>query len=120
MIDPESGRPQYRQLADQLRKRIMSGDLAPGQPIPSEERLRQESGLSRTSVRQAVAILRAEGLVSVEQRPGEPRRTYVLPRDRQVTVYPGDLVTTTGSVVVTRANGKVENYPTGTVVVPAS
>lgn len=119
MIDSTSGRPQYRQLADQLRERIVSGELAAGQPIPSEERLRQDSGLSRTSVRQAVAILRAEGLVGVEQRPGEPRRTYVLRRDRRIVIYPGDVVTTTGAVVVTRADGKAENYPAGTVILPA-
>ncbi len=63
----------FRQLADLLRDRITSGDIAPGASLPSELRLAQEHGLSRTSVRQAIAILRSEGLVIVEP----PRGTFV-------------------------------------------
>ncbi|TYC06497.1 winged helix-turn-helix transcriptional regulator [Micromonospora sp. WP24] len=73
MIDPSADRAVFRQLADLLRDRITSGDLAPGASLPSELRLAQEHGLSRTSVRQAVALLRAEGLVIVEP----PRGTFV-------------------------------------------
>ncbi|GGM31130.1 MULTISPECIES: GntR family transcriptional regulator [Micromonospora] len=73
MIDPSSDRAVFRQLADLLRDRITSGDIAPGASLPSELRLAQEHGLSRTSVRQAIAILRSEGLVIVEP----PRGTFV-------------------------------------------
>ncbi|MDW3845253.1 winged helix-turn-helix domain-containing protein [Micromonospora sp. BRA006-A] len=73
MIDPSADRAVFRQLADLLRDRITSGDLAPGASLPSELRLAQEYGLSRTSVRQAVALLRSEGLVIVEP----PRGTFV-------------------------------------------
>ena len=72
----------FRQLADLLRDQIASGELAPGDPLPSELRLAQEYGLSRTSVRQAIAILRAEGLINVER----PRGTFVRPAEATETV----------------------------------
>lgn len=81
----------FRQLADLLRDRITSGDLAPGASLPSELRLAQQYGLSRTSVRQAVALLRSEGLVIVEP----PRGTFVRavePTDT-VTLLKGDTAT---------------------------
>ncbi|WP_326555147.1 GntR family transcriptional regulator [Micromonospora sp. NBC_01813] len=73
MIDPNADRAVFRQLADLLRNRILSGELQPGASLPSELRMAQEYGLSRTSVRQAVSILRSEGLVSVQR----PRGTFV-------------------------------------------
>ncbi|GGK89817.1 winged helix-turn-helix domain-containing protein [Mangrovihabitans endophyticus] len=73
MIDPSADRAVFRQLADLLREAIESGELGPGEPLPSELRLAQEHGISRTTVRQAIAQLRTEGLVSVER----PRGTFV-------------------------------------------
>jgi DNA-binding transcriptional regulator YhcF (GntR family) len=73
MIDPSADRAVFRQLADLLRDQIESGDLGPGEPLPSELRLAQEYGISRTTVRQAIAQLRTEGLVTVER----PRGTFV-------------------------------------------
>jgi DNA-binding FadR family transcriptional regulator len=73
MIDPSADRAVFRQLADLLRDRIQSGQLGPGEPLPSELRLAQEYGISRTTVRQAIAQLRTEGLVTVDR----PRGTFV-------------------------------------------
>src|SRR3954452_23003373 len=73
MIDPSADRAVFRQLADLLRDQIESGELGPGEPLPSELRLAQEYGISRTTVRQAIAQLRTEGLVNVER----PRGTFV-------------------------------------------
>ncbi|MFG1774868.1 GntR family transcriptional regulator [Micromonospora sp. NPDC049048] len=91
MIDPSADRAVFRQLADLLRDRIASGDLAPGASLPSELRLAQEYGLSRTSVRQAVALLRSEGLVIVEP----PRGTFVraVEPTETVTLLKGDTAT---------------------------
>src|SRR5215213_8982059 len=81
MIDPSADRAVFRQLADLLRNQIQSGQLGPGDPLPSELRLAQEYGISRTTVRQAIAQLRTEGLVSVER----PRGTFVrVPEEIQV------------------------------------
>ena len=55
-------------LADQLRRRIRSGELGEGQVLPAERELVMQTGLSRMSVREALRILEAEGLI--ETRPG--------------------------------------------------
>lgn len=55
-------------LADRLRRQILGGAVAPGAPLPAERDLVVQTGLSRGSVREALRILEAEGLVST--RPG--------------------------------------------------
>ncbi len=56
--------------SEALRDRIASGAIAPGQRLPSEARLCEEFGVSRTVVREAVAVLRADGLVEARQGAG--------------------------------------------------
>ncbi|QOC89893.1 winged helix-turn-helix domain-containing protein [Micromonospora craniellae] len=65
MIDPASGVPVYRQLADVLRARIVAGEWLPGARLPSETRLVQEYGIGRTTVRRAIAALRSAGVIEV-------------------------------------------------------
>jgi GntR family transcriptional regulator len=55
--------PRYRLVADELRRRISVGAIAPGGKLPSETDLIREFSLSRGMVREALALLRAEGLV---------------------------------------------------------
>lgn len=55
-------------LADQLRAHILDGTIADGAPLPAERDLVMQTGLSRGSVREALRILQAEGLVAT--RPG--------------------------------------------------
>ena len=50
-------------IATTLREEIRSGRLPPGSPLPSEARLSARFGVSRGTVRQALAALRSEGLV---------------------------------------------------------
>ena len=69
-IDPTSDRPAYRQIADRLRAAITSGELAPGSQLPSERMLIEQYGAARGTVRQAIALLRSEGLVQVEHGRG--------------------------------------------------
>jgi GntR family transcriptional regulator len=59
-LDPT---PLYEQLAAVLRQMIMSGQLRPRDPVPSESQLQQEHGVSRGTIRRALEILRDEGLV---------------------------------------------------------
>jgi GntR family transcriptional regulator len=66
------GRTKIREVADDLRARILSGELAPGDLVPSEPELMQQYGYSRDTVRKAVAILLNEGLITNGQ--GRPRR----------------------------------------------
>jgi GntR family transcriptional regulator len=69
-LDPTSDRPAYRQLADRLRAAIESGEVGPGEQLPSERVLMDESGTARGTVRQAIALLKAEGLIDIEHGRG--------------------------------------------------
>ncbi|HUY50583.1 MAG TPA: GntR family transcriptional regulator [Streptosporangiaceae bacterium] len=62
MIDPVGG-PAYRRVADDLRRKIASGELPLGSAIPSTAQLSEIYGVSTTVVRAAVAQLRGDGLV---------------------------------------------------------
>jgi DNA-binding FadR family transcriptional regulator len=57
-------------LVHRLAEEIRSGRLAPGARLPTEQDLMREAGVSRTVVREAVAALRAEGLVFTRQGVG--------------------------------------------------
>jgi DNA-binding FadR family transcriptional regulator len=74
-----SARKLSRGLFEQLAEQIKSGRLAPGSRLPTEEALTRAARVSRTVVREAVAALRAEGLVITRQGVGafvsaEPQR----------------------------------------------
>jgi GntR family transcriptional repressor for pyruvate dehydrogenase complex len=59
-----------RRLFEQLAGEIRSGRFAPGARLPTEQALAQGARVSRTVVREAVAALRAEGLVVTRQGVG--------------------------------------------------
>src|ERR1700760_240127 len=61
--------PMYRQIAEDLRAQIEGGDLEPGQQLRTEIELREHYGASRNTIRDAVKLLTAWGLV--ETRPGQ-------------------------------------------------
>jgi GntR family transcriptional regulator len=67
-IDRESAVPPYRQLYEILKEKIDSGAIPAGRRLPSELTMEAEYGLSRDTIRKAVAVLREEGLV--ETVPG--------------------------------------------------
>jgi GntR family transcriptional regulator len=62
-IDHEGDVPVYIQLADILRARIESGELAPRRPVPSKRTLMQQYEVAGGTVDKAIGILRDEGLV---------------------------------------------------------
>jgi GntR family transcriptional regulator len=62
-IDHGAALPAWRQAAAILRARILDGRIPPGRVIPSETQVGQELEIARGTVRKAVALLRAEGLV---------------------------------------------------------
>jgi DNA-binding FadR family transcriptional regulator len=57
-------------LFEQLAEQIKSGKLSPGERLPTEQELTRAARVSRTVVREAVAALRAEGLVVTRQGVG--------------------------------------------------
>ncbi len=67
--------PKYQRIADALRREIKTGEYKPGDRLPAEtallERFRDEFGtLSLPTLRQAISVLRAEGLVESQQGIG--------------------------------------------------
>lgn len=75
----QDGRPLHHQILDELRRQIHSGDLGPGDALPSESDLMERFGVARGTVRQALAALRADGSV------GGPRGRPPVVRDRRLT-----------------------------------
>src|SRR5467141_457278 len=59
-----------RRLFEQLAEQIKGGRLTPGARLPTEQELTRAARVSRTVVREAVAALRAEGLVITRQGVG--------------------------------------------------
>lgn len=57
-------------LVSELREQLVTGKLAPGQKLPTESRLTEAYGVSRTVVREAIATLAADGLVEPRQGAG--------------------------------------------------
>ena len=57
-------------MVDRLAEQIMSGKLPVGAKLPSEQEMMKGMGVSRTVVREAVAALRARGLVITRQGAG--------------------------------------------------
>jgi GntR family transcriptional regulator, transcriptional repressor for pyruvate dehydrogenase complex len=57
-------------VVERIAAEIHSGRLAPGSRLPTEQELMAAMGVSRTVVREAVAALRAEGLVRTRQGSG--------------------------------------------------
>jgi GntR family transcriptional regulator, transcriptional repressor for pyruvate dehydrogenase complex len=58
------------EVVDRLAEQIMSGKLPVGAKLPSEQEMMKGMGVSRTVVREAVAALRARGLVITRQGAG--------------------------------------------------
>jgi GntR family transcriptional regulator len=67
-INTGSTEPIYRQLIEQVRRRIASGQLSAGQEIPSVRELAQALAVHPMTVSKAFGLLEAEGLL--ERRRG--------------------------------------------------
>jgi GntR family transcriptional repressor for pyruvate dehydrogenase complex len=55
--------PAYQALADHLRAQITSGALRPGDRLPTEPQLCAQSGVSRSTVREALRLLASQNLI---------------------------------------------------------
>ncbi|MGF7234555.1 MAG: FadR/GntR family transcriptional regulator [Frankia sp.] len=60
-------REKPQQIADELRQLIVRGDLSEGESLGREPDLVDRFGVSRPSLREALRILEAEGLISVKR-----------------------------------------------------
>jgi len=73
--------PAYRRIAEDVRKRITSGELPPGSLLPTQQELSDRYGVARMTARQAIAELENEGLVTSQQGKGATVRS------RQSMIY---------------------------------
>ncbi|HEX9354372.1 MAG TPA: GntR family transcriptional regulator, partial [Streptosporangiaceae bacterium] len=79
--------PLYRQIADALRRKIDSGQLAPGDQLPTEDELMETYQASRNTVRGAIKQLTIRGVVNTLHGKG----TFVTERvDPLVTTLTTD------------------------------
>ncbi|TQM15272.1 GntR family transcriptional regulator [Pseudonocardia kunmingensis] len=91
-MDPdESDRP-YLRVAGAIRSRIVSGDLRPGERVPSTRQVVRDFGVAMATATRALAVLRDEGLVvtrpgsgTVVRSPEPPSRRSPRSRDRDLT-----------------------------------
>lgn len=85
-VDPTSDRPVFRQIADWLRGQIVDGTLPKGSKLPSESELVQRFATTRTTARQALGVLKGEGLIVSEHGRGafvrQPPPVHRLAHDR--------------------------------------
>ncbi|MGW1339998.1 FadR/GntR family transcriptional regulator [Kribbella sp. NPDC002412] len=58
------------EVVEELKRRILSAEISPGDKLPAENSLVEEFGVSRTVVREAVSRLQAAGLVETFQGRG--------------------------------------------------
>lgn len=72
--------PRFLQIADTLRARILSGELAAGDPLPSQAKLAGAERVARETVRRALAELRDEGLIVERERAVPIVRARTPPR----------------------------------------
>jgi GntR family transcriptional repressor for pyruvate dehydrogenase complex len=67
------------QIAEQIRSSILAGEFAPGAKLPPERELAEMFGVSRPSVREALNMLSAAGLVESYQGGGTVVKSLVEP-----------------------------------------
>jgi DNA-binding FadR family transcriptional regulator len=71
LLRPLAPSPKLTQVVlERISGEIMGGRLAPGDKLPTEQQLMNAYGVSRTVVREAVAALKADGLVRTRQGSG--------------------------------------------------
>ncbi|KUN88241.1 GntR family transcriptional regulator [Streptomyces bungoensis] len=78
---PQRSRTSHREVADELRARIRSGVLRPGQRMPTQAKLADEFGVERGAVRQALRILQSEHLLTNVSK-GSPATVAAVPGRR--------------------------------------
>lgn len=105
-----AGRPKMAEVvAEQIRVRIARGELAAGDPLPSESQLLEEHGVARPTMREALRILESEGLLTVKRgKHGGPR--IALPQVTGVARQAGFLLQVQGTTLadVYRARRVIE------------
>jgi GntR family transcriptional regulator len=70
ILNPQSGTPIYRQLAEQVRRMVASGQLAAGAELPSVRELALQHAVNPMTISKAYSLLEIEGVL--ERQRGKP------------------------------------------------
>ena len=70
ILQPSSGVPIYRQLIDQVRRMVASGQLPTGAALPSVREVAAEYTVNPTTISKAYSLLEGEGLL--QRNRGKP------------------------------------------------
>ncbi len=69
-IAEDNSKKTHELVADELRRRIVSGDLQVGERLPPEDELNQLFGVARTTLREALRVLESQGLIEIRRGRG--------------------------------------------------
>ena len=70
ILNPNSGIPIYRQILEQVRRQVASGQLKPGDGMPSVREVALAHAVNPMTISKAYSLLQAEGLL--EHNRGKP------------------------------------------------
>jgi GntR family transcriptional regulator len=78
-LNPQSGIPIYRQLAEQVRRMVAGGQLKAGDELPSVRELALEHAVNPMTISKAYSLLEVEGLLARQR--GKPMQ--IAPQNQQ-------------------------------------
>ena len=61
-------------VVDLIMNYLLSGDLKPGDKLPTEHEFAKQLGVGRNSIREAIKMLSSIGVVKVKRGPPQPAR----------------------------------------------
>lgn len=77
MLAPKVTKKAHEVVADQIRQRIVAGELVEGQRLSPEDDLTAQFGVARTTLREALRVLESQGLLAIRRgRGGGPVVTH--------------------------------------------
>jgi GntR family transcriptional regulator len=82
------GQSRFEQVASAIRAEIRAGTLPPGSELPSEKYLAESFGVGRDTIRDALGLLRSEGLIDC--RRGYRSRVYEPVDKMSLTLQSGE------------------------------
>ena len=97
IISNTSGKPIYEQIVSQIKRLIVSGELAPGEMLPSIRSLAKDLRISVITTRRAYEELEKEGFIYTVAAKGcfvAPKNTELLREEtlRQIEAHIGQII----------------------------